>query len=91
MRKRSVTINGHRTSISLEDAFWRELKSISVARRTSVQMLVEEINSHRGLVNLSSTLRVFVLTELLKRPQLSHSERESAAENHPISGSDHQF
>lgn len=79
MRKRSVTINGHRTSISLEDAFWRELKSMSVARRTSLQRLVEEINSHRGPVNLSSTLRVFVLTELLKRQIPSHSETESAA------------
>lgn len=89
MQKRSVTINGHRTSISLEDAFWRELKSISVARRMSLQTLVSEIDPHRGAVNLSSALRVFVLTELLKRRQPSRSEPEDAVEAHPTSASDY--
>ena len=68
MRKRSVTIDGHRTSISLEDAFWAELSAIAKARRLSLNALVAEIDRRRGppreTSNLSSALRLFVLDEL---------------------------
>jgi len=48
MRKRSVTIDGHRTSVSLEDAFWAELSSIAEARGLSLNALVAEIDHARA-------------------------------------------
>jgi predicted DNA-binding ribbon-helix-helix protein len=60
IRKRSVLIAGHRTSVSLEAAFWQALKRIATARGTTVNQLVATID--RGRVgNLSSAIRVFVL------------------------------
>jgi predicted DNA-binding ribbon-helix-helix protein len=68
MRKRSVTIDGHRTSVSLEDAFWAELSSIAEARGLSLNALVAEIDHARAApANLSSTLRLYVLDQLRKR------------------------
>jgi predicted DNA-binding ribbon-helix-helix protein len=60
MRKRSVVIAGHRTSVSLETAFWSGLKEIAEQRGISVNRLVETIDAARG-TNLSSAIRVFVL------------------------------
>ena len=60
--KRSVVIAGHRTSVSLEPAFWRALQAIAARRGVSVNRLVEEIDARRA-GNLSSALRVFVLEE----------------------------
>jgi predicted DNA-binding ribbon-helix-helix protein len=60
MRKRSVVIAGHRTSVSLETAFWSGLKEIAEQRGLSVNRLVESVDSERGS-NLSSAIRVFVL------------------------------
>ncbi|ODT99391.1 MAG: aryl-sulfate sulfotransferase [Rhodospirillales bacterium SCN 65-16] len=70
MHKRSVTIDGHRTSISLEDAFWAELSGIARARGLSLNALVAEIDHARGTLeagNLSSALRLYVLEELKKQ------------------------
>lgn len=67
MKKRSVTIAGHRTSLTLEDEFWSELQEIAKARRVSLNALVTELDNRRDLqVNLSSALRLFVLSELKK-------------------------
>ena len=63
MKKRSVLIAGHKTSVSLEDAFWRVLKRIADARGKSLARLIAELDSGRQ-ANLSSTLRVFVLETL---------------------------
>ena len=63
MAKHSLVIAGHRTSISLEDAFWRALKEIAAGRGQSLASLVAEIDSTRGEANLSSAIRVFVLAE----------------------------
>ncbi|MFO0996483.1 MAG: ribbon-helix-helix domain-containing protein [Alphaproteobacteria bacterium] len=60
IQKRSVVIAGHRTSVSLEQPFWRALKDIAVRRRTSINRLVEEIDSRRD-GNLSSAIRVYIL------------------------------
>jgi predicted DNA-binding ribbon-helix-helix protein len=62
--KRSVAIAGHRTSVSLEAAFWTALKEIAGRRGASVQQLIGEIDAGRGPQNLSSAIRVFVLTEV---------------------------
>ncbi|OEJ67841.1 aryl-sulfate sulfotransferase [Magnetovibrio blakemorei] len=63
MRKHSLLLNGHQTSVSLEDAFWDELMTIAKARGQSINKLVTEID-HLRTTNLSSALRVFVLTHL---------------------------
>ena len=63
--KRSVIVNGHKTSISLEDAFWTEIKAIAKEKNTTVTDLVSDINRDKQTAaNLSSTLRVFVLKHL---------------------------
>jgi len=60
-RKRSLTIAGHRTSISLEDSFWDALKEVADRQRRSVPEIVAEIDSKRGTTGLSSAIRAFVL------------------------------
>jgi predicted DNA-binding ribbon-helix-helix protein len=60
IRKRSVTIAGHRTSVSLEQAYWTALKEIAGVRATSVTRLIAEIDRTRT-GNLSSAIRVFIL------------------------------
>lgn len=67
MKKRSVSIRGHRTSLSLEDAFWDELTLIAKSRGQSVASLIAEIDQSRS-GGLSSALRVFVLEEVTQRP-----------------------
>ena len=64
--KRSLTLKGHRTSVSLEDPFWDQLKKVSAERNVSIAQVVAEVDKARQ-TNLSSALRVFVLQELLKR------------------------
>jgi predicted DNA-binding ribbon-helix-helix protein len=59
--KRSIIINGHKTSVSLEDAFWKSLREIAVARGSTMSNLVASIDSERRHGNLSSALRLFVL------------------------------
>ena len=66
--KRSISIAGHRTSISLEEPFWEELRTIATARGLSVQALVGTIDAGRGQQNLSSAIRVFVLKALREKP-----------------------
>jgi predicted DNA-binding ribbon-helix-helix protein len=61
--KRSLTIAGHRTSISLENAFWRRLKLIAANRELSTSALIAEIDAARDEANLSSAIRVFVLED----------------------------
>jgi predicted DNA-binding ribbon-helix-helix protein len=65
IRKRSVTIAGHSTSVSLEAAFWDALKNIAMARDVSINALIESIDEGRS-GNLSSAIRVFVLAEVAK-------------------------
>ena len=61
--KRSLSISGHRTSVSLEEIFWSELRAIAERRAQSVASLVAEVDAARGEANLSSALRVFVLQQ----------------------------
>ena len=63
VKKRSLTIHGHRTSISLEEPFWAALNDIAKARQMSVSTLVQMIDKERS-GGLSSTIRVFILAEL---------------------------
>jgi predicted DNA-binding ribbon-helix-helix protein len=59
--KRSIVIAGHKTSVSLEDAFWQCLKQIATARNVTLSDLVAEIDTERRQGNLSSAIRLFVL------------------------------
>jgi predicted DNA-binding ribbon-helix-helix protein len=61
--KRSLVIAGHRTSVSLEDAFWRRLRLIAAERGLSLNRLAAVVDASRGDANLSSAIRVFVLEE----------------------------
>jgi predicted DNA-binding ribbon-helix-helix protein len=63
VKKRSVTIHGHRTSISLEDPFWNSLNDIAAQRGQSLASLITEIDKNRD-GGLSSALRLFVFAEL---------------------------
>lgn len=71
--KHSVTLKGHRTSISLEDAFWHELRRISAETNKPINALVAEIDVKRGTrLGLASAIRVFVLEDL--KAQLAQSQ-----------------
>jgi predicted DNA-binding ribbon-helix-helix protein len=59
--KRSIVAAGHKTSVSLEDAFWDELKEIARGRNITLSELVSSIDSERRHGNLSSSIRLFVL------------------------------
>jgi len=59
--KRSIVLGGHKTSVSLEDAFWRCLKDIARQQHMTLTELVSDIDRHRHAGNLSSTIRLFVL------------------------------
>ena len=59
--KRSIVIAGHKTSVSLEDAFWRGLKEIASGREVTLSDLVASIDTDRRHGNLSSAIRLFVL------------------------------
>ena len=59
--KRSVVIDGHKTSVSLEEPFWTELKQIAHAQHVTLSVLVTQIEHTREQSNLSSEIRVFVL------------------------------
>ena len=59
--KRSIVAAGHKTSVSLEDAFWQGLKEIARGRNITLSELVAAIDSGRRQGNLSSAIRLFVL------------------------------
>ncbi len=66
--KHSLLIAGHRTSISLEDAFWSALRQLAADRGQSVATLVAAIDAKRGDANLSSTIRVYLLETYMALP-----------------------
>ena len=74
-RKRSLSIAGHRTSISLEDAFWEALKAIAAAEGRSITALVAEVDSGRGATNLSSALRLHALAHYQRLAGADASDR----------------
>jgi len=63
LRKRSLDIAGHRTSVSLEDAFWDALREIAAAQGVSLAGLIARIDAGRAGENLSSAIRVYVLEQ----------------------------
>jgi predicted DNA-binding ribbon-helix-helix protein len=59
--KRSIVVSGHKTSVSLEDAFWEALKKIAAARDMTLTELVAIIDAGRAHANLSSAIRLYIL------------------------------
>ena len=78
--KRSIVAAGHKTSVSLEDAFWEGLKEIARGRNMTLSELVAAIDSGRRHGNLSSAIRLFVLD--FYRNQLAEVKTGQAAEGH---------
>lgn len=62
--KRSLTLHGHRTSVSLEDAFWTEFRRIATAQNQPINVLAAQIDDARGDIGLASAIRLFVLEDL---------------------------
>ena len=65
--KRSFSIDGHRTSISLEPAFWNALKDVAARERIPLARLVATIDQNRGTAGLSSAVRIWLLSYFQKR------------------------
>lgn len=67
-KKRSLTLNGHRTSVSLEDEFWASFCEIAASRSKPINRLAAEIDATRiGDAGLASTIRLFVLNHYRER------------------------
>jgi predicted DNA-binding ribbon-helix-helix protein len=80
--KRSIVIGGHKTSVSLEDPFWNDLKRIAHAKRVTLSELVSQIDGARKQSNLSSAIRLFVLEHFQnenKRVDVTDARRASAS------------
>jgi predicted DNA-binding ribbon-helix-helix protein len=78
--KRSIVIAGHKTSVSLEDAFWRGLKEIATGRDMTLSDMVASIDTDRQHGNLSSAIRLFVLDFYRSQTADSKSPRDGARE-----------
>jgi predicted DNA-binding ribbon-helix-helix protein len=79
--KRSIVVSGHKTSVSLEDAFWSGMKEIASGRNIALSDLVTAVDAERQQGNLSSAIRLFVLD--FYRNQLADvKDRRDDAEGH---------
>ncbi|MFA6264582.1 MAG: ribbon-helix-helix domain-containing protein [Pseudolabrys sp.] len=85
--KRSIVIGGHKTSVSLEDAFWQGLKEIAVARQMTLSDMVASIDTDRRQGNLSSAIRLYVLDHYRSRG----SDQRAGAEQRETTARDVSF
>jgi len=84
--KRSIVVAGHKTSVSLEEAFWSGMKEIALLRSLTLSELVGEIDGGRQQGNLSSAIRLFVLDYFRSRatiPAGSNGSRMQLESSHP--------
>lgn len=81
--KRSLVVGGHKTSVSLEDVFWNELRMIAHDRHLHLSELVGSIDSERQHCNLSSAIRLFVFEHSRHHAEDTHRRTEP-----PLSGGD---
>ena len=77
--KRSIVVAGHKTSVSLEEAFWHGMKEISGLHNKTLSEQVGEIDSNRTQGNLSSAIRLFVLDYFKSRAGYSEQEAKPPA------------
>jgi predicted DNA-binding ribbon-helix-helix protein len=76
VRKRSVVIGGHKTSVSLEEAFWSAIREIAIERGVSMSAMIAQIDSAKQQSNLSSAIRLFVLEHYRARIEAEPGEGE---------------
>ena len=76
--KRSIVIGGHKTSVSLEEAFWQELKRIAGHQRATLSSVVASIDLQRQQGNLSSAIRLFVLEQTRARAMEALAQRQAS-------------
>ena len=86
--KRSIVIAGHKTSVSLEDAFWTGLKEIAAKRDLTLSDMVATIDQDRRHGNLSSAIRLFVLDYYRGAQVTAHAEPKPAAMNPSVNRND---
>ena len=84
--KRSIVIAGHKTSVSLEDAFWKGLKDIANVRELTLSDVVASIDTDRRHGNLSSAIRLFVLDHFRGQMGDQRSSRPIAHDGHDGTG-----
>jgi len=85
--KRSIVVGGHKTSVSLEEAFWNGMKDIAGERSVTLSQLVGSIDAGRQQGNLSSAIRLFVLDHFRSRAANGGGELKRAADSlNPHSG-----
>ncbi len=77
--KRSIVIAGHKTSVSLEDAFWQALKEIASDREMTLSELAGTIDTGRHKANLSSAIRLFVLDHYRAQNRRTTDTRAAAS------------
>jgi predicted DNA-binding ribbon-helix-helix protein len=82
--KRSIVIAGHKTSISLEDAFWNSLREIATARGVTLSTLVSTIDGDRQHTNLSSAIRLFVLDHYRAKADARRPAEGPIEKGHPV-------
>jgi predicted DNA-binding ribbon-helix-helix protein len=82
--KRSIVIGGHKTSVSLEDAFWQGLKQIAAERDMTLSDLVATIDTDRRQGNLSSAIRLFVLDYYRARANPGPDPNDTLREGGPV-------
>jgi predicted DNA-binding ribbon-helix-helix protein len=82
--KRSIVIAGHKTSVSLEDAFWKGLKDVASGRGMTLSELVASIDTDRRHGNLSSGIRLFVLDHYRSQTESYRKEANGGAELLPL-------
>ena len=84
--KRSIVIAGHKTSVSLEDAFWQGLKQIASERGVTLSDMVASIDTERRQGNLSSAIRLFVLDYYRALGNVARSSVDRAQSDAPLIG-----
>jgi predicted DNA-binding ribbon-helix-helix protein len=87
--KRSIVLGGHKTSVSLEDAFWRGLKDIAHGQHVTLSNMVAEIDRSRQQSNLSSAIRLFVLDRLRAQATSSPAARDGVEAGHMTQHNSH--
>lgn len=85
--KRSLVVGGHKTSVSLEDVFWKELRAMAHERHLHLSQLAGAIDAERQYCNLSSAIRLFVFENRCKSksatPQQNATQNDSARTQSP--------
>ena len=76
--KRSISVGGHKTNISLEDAFWNGLREIAQSRDMTISAIVADIDMRRRHANLSSAVRLFVLEQTQAQAAAAVSDQAEA-------------